>query len=406
MNEELFIAVKQGDIRKFIELLSGKVHKANIFYTDAEGNNALHIAARNGKLKIVQYIVQHNPILINTKNNSHHTPLHLATEGGSKEIVSLLLENNADIDSQTKAGFNFFLFAFYGCDASLEMMDYLIALPDEIVSLKEKQIVVGDYHFETLYQKLKKAAGQESDLKKTQEKLKIAASKPREESAWQDEIVFERLYKTERDWQRTEVATGSKSYFRSFRATAEQDKNALQQEPSHKSKEKAELQQAMLMSKHSFVESARLSDSIFGKLKERKIQYFEEDDEGYLRAEEQIRRYLQKREDYSIKEEDYASIIVQAIIEEAERELEKKTAQELSQLKNVQNGEKSLLDEEESKTKQDSGMNGNKGSIRNLQLQHASRKKQEDLSDAPSETLDDGDWPVRHEVKKQAGKFS
>ncbi len=410
--KELLDAATNGDIQKFIELFP----KADISCTDADGNNALHLAALNAKLKIVQYIVQHKPSLINKKNHSHNTPLHLATAGGSKEIVSLLLENHAEEQAQNKAGFNFFLFAFYGCETSLTMLDYLLSLHDDIVSRKEKQTVVGDYHFETLYQKLKKIAGQEKELKKTQEKLKLASSKSMEESTFKEDIIFAKLY-NERELQRSEILTGSNSYFLGFRTEAGKHERAKHPEPIPVGKEKEELQQAKLMSAQAFAEIPRLADLMFEKLKSRKKHDFEHDEAGYSRAEEQIRRYLQFKEDHSIKENDYVSIIVEAIKEEAHQELKKEMEAEMLSLKEGQKlntsqfqslslGVEVGVDDEPRKN----GTNGTKGSILRLQLQHQESRKLRNVhrTEAPVAVEANGyeDGLEGKEPAKKAGKFS
>ncbi|MED6138043.1 hypothetical protein PIB30_070623 [Stylosanthes scabra] len=70
-------------------------------------NNILHIAANMGKLDVVRYILQ-NPqldMMINQKNGSGETPLHLATDWGHPKIVySLTRDRRVDLNvvSSTK----------------------------------------------------------------------------------------------------------------------------------------------------------------------------------------------------------------------------------------------------------------------------------------------------------------
>ncbi len=69
------------------------------------GENALHIASRNGHEQVVQLILlAEDKIDVNTKNSRGETELHVAAAGGHVKVVRLLLENGADIEAKTGRG--------------------------------------------------------------------------------------------------------------------------------------------------------------------------------------------------------------------------------------------------------------------------------------------------------------
>jgi len=65
-----------------------------------DGNTLLHDAVSNQKLEMIVYLID-KELQINVKNNDGNTPLHLAcmaidNKGCKKNIINLLLDNNAD----------------------------------------------------------------------------------------------------------------------------------------------------------------------------------------------------------------------------------------------------------------------------------------------------------------------
>ncbi|KAK1754050.1 ankyrin repeat-containing domain protein [Echria macrotheca] len=67
---------------------------------DAKGKNALHSAARSGKIKVVQYILDKHAaaksLLLSQEADAYETPLHSAVYGENPDIVKLLLEHGSD----------------------------------------------------------------------------------------------------------------------------------------------------------------------------------------------------------------------------------------------------------------------------------------------------------------------
>ncbi|PJD97087.1 MAG: hypothetical protein CK425_04850 [Parachlamydia sp.] len=92
LGRSLFIAaVEEGDFACVQGLL-----KRGFSFTerDAKGNNALHIAARNGHAKLMGFLTDR--ISPNDKNLKHRTPLHVAIKHGHAHVVQALLDNQAD----------------------------------------------------------------------------------------------------------------------------------------------------------------------------------------------------------------------------------------------------------------------------------------------------------------------
>ncbi len=101
----LVLAAVFGDIEKFAELLAeGK----DVNDVDGFGNNALHRASYNGRLEIVQMILQNDRQKedLNRRGDKGLTPLAMAAAAGRYAVCKALLEEGADpnigdIDNKT-----------------------------------------------------------------------------------------------------------------------------------------------------------------------------------------------------------------------------------------------------------------------------------------------------------------
>ena len=64
----------------------------------------LHIASRLGNTDIVTLLVQHGAE-VDTATKDQYTPLHIAAKEGQDEVAAVLLEQGASPTAQTKRGF-------------------------------------------------------------------------------------------------------------------------------------------------------------------------------------------------------------------------------------------------------------------------------------------------------------
>ena len=114
---ELFNAVKDGDLERVKKLLK----KPNIFkklfkksninpsidvnQADSVGSTPLSVAAENGELEIVKFLLTVPDIDVNKADNHETTPLYYAAEHSELEIVRLLLTvPGIDVNKATTGG--------------------------------------------------------------------------------------------------------------------------------------------------------------------------------------------------------------------------------------------------------------------------------------------------------------
>jgi len=96
----LISAVKRGDVQSVLNLLHN--YDVDLEQTDdVEGLRALHYAAWDGRVEIVEALLEKgaNP---NALDNDGFTPLNLAVLSGHLGCVRLLLDHGANIDQRTK----------------------------------------------------------------------------------------------------------------------------------------------------------------------------------------------------------------------------------------------------------------------------------------------------------------
>lgn len=79
-------------------------HKDKILkQTDAEGNTALHLAARNGNVKLVLAILKKTEAFIDSQNLKGQTPRDLAAEGNHGRVIDALEKPAKDAAAKAAA---------------------------------------------------------------------------------------------------------------------------------------------------------------------------------------------------------------------------------------------------------------------------------------------------------------
>ncbi len=87
-------SARLGDTRQLVNLLNRGIDPNTI---DEQGNTLLLIAAREGHLRTVQAILQYRPS-VSHRNLAGDSALMLATLGGHREVVDVLLEAGAELN--------------------------------------------------------------------------------------------------------------------------------------------------------------------------------------------------------------------------------------------------------------------------------------------------------------------
>jgi len=106
LDEELFEAVKKGDIDRVRELLA---KGANVNTNDRHKDSwiydqtPLHVAAHEGHKYVARLLLEHGAV-VNARDKHGFTPLYYAVGGGHIDIVSILLEHGADVNARDKSG--------------------------------------------------------------------------------------------------------------------------------------------------------------------------------------------------------------------------------------------------------------------------------------------------------------
>ncbi len=70
----------------------------------ADDRADLSLAIRQGNLAVVRAIVEKNPALVKSGDDSGFTPLHIAATAGHVDIIAYLLDRGADLEARTAGG--------------------------------------------------------------------------------------------------------------------------------------------------------------------------------------------------------------------------------------------------------------------------------------------------------------
>lgn len=90
---------------------------------DKNGNTAIHHAAENGNLSIVNILIRREDIKLNTEDQYRLTPLHKATQGGHLQVTKKLLQQRGiKIDARGRYGITPLLEAMVNCPDVAELL--------------------------------------------------------------------------------------------------------------------------------------------------------------------------------------------------------------------------------------------------------------------------------------------
>lgn len=122
--EQLFQAVKKGDLN-LVQTLVGKSGDTKIDeIRDNENSTLLHYAARSKNLALVKYLVETMKTDVNAPNIDNSTPLLETAESGSLETYKYLISKGANSTAKDDEGYTTLLAAVYG--GNLDVVEYLI----------------------------------------------------------------------------------------------------------------------------------------------------------------------------------------------------------------------------------------------------------------------------------------
>mmetsp|Transcript_11638 Transcript_11638/g.17231 ORF Transcript_11638/g.17231 Transcript_11638/m.17231 type:complete len:575 (+) Transcript_11638:34-1758(+) len=85
------------------ELLTHLIKHGAVTDMKYDGNLALHIAARQGNIRIFKWLLQLDHTRINERGFSNYTPLHYAVEHQNEDLVQYLLKKEAQMDVNNNA---------------------------------------------------------------------------------------------------------------------------------------------------------------------------------------------------------------------------------------------------------------------------------------------------------------
>lgn len=106
----LFYAIQQKASKEAIELLIE--HGLDIHYKNREGLSALDFAIKYRRPDIITLCKEQGISLTNSTRKSGLTPLMLAASFNDTELMKLLIQEGADIDTKDKYGMNAIDYAY------------------------------------------------------------------------------------------------------------------------------------------------------------------------------------------------------------------------------------------------------------------------------------------------------
>eukprot|EP00808_Paulinella_micropora_P011691 g28358.t1 len=130
----LLEAVQKGDLRQVKEMFRDKVKMERPLDTD--GTTAVHVAAANGDVKMLEFLIRKCRVSTNRPAKSGNTPLHLAAQSGHVGALTVLLgPGKADPTLQNHNGWTPLLSAVW--HKRLDVVRALLALVPASFSLDQ-----------------------------------------------------------------------------------------------------------------------------------------------------------------------------------------------------------------------------------------------------------------------------
>ncbi|XP_070613964.1 ankyrin-2 isoform X1 [Erythrolamprus reginae] len=101
-NASFLRAARAGNLDKVVEYLKGGI---DINTCNQNGLNALHLAAKEGHVGLVQELLERGSAVDSATKQKGNTALHIASLAGQAEVVKVLVKEGADINAQSQNGF-------------------------------------------------------------------------------------------------------------------------------------------------------------------------------------------------------------------------------------------------------------------------------------------------------------
>ena len=131
----LHVAAREGHV-DIIELLF--TNGADINAESETGATPLVLAAENGKIEALQFILQHKDKIVNieARGAGGGTALHVAAIKGHADVIELLLTNGADINAESETGATPLVLAAE--NGKIEALQFILQHKDKIVNIEAR----------------------------------------------------------------------------------------------------------------------------------------------------------------------------------------------------------------------------------------------------------------------------
>ncbi|XP_072956603.1 uncharacterized protein [Typha angustifolia] len=123
------IAHKKSDLAlRLVEVMS----EENLCASNIYGDTALHVAAANGDVRVVEVIAKKCPKVMKMQNRKRETPLHNAALYGDRDVFWKLVELGSEIKQRREDGSNILHYAITGNAPDLAM-EIAMEYPDLVI---------------------------------------------------------------------------------------------------------------------------------------------------------------------------------------------------------------------------------------------------------------------------------